>query len=1156
MNIPGYSILRELGVGGMATVYLARQERLQREVALKVLELGNGGDQSFTARFIRESRIVARLQHPGIVTIYDFDSQGSYHYFSMEYLPGGTLEDRIEAGLSIEQGLSILAEITDALAYAHGQGIVHRDIKPQNILFRRDGTPVLSDFGIARMGEDHAATKLTRVDAMIGSPRYMSPEQIMGQPLDARSDLYSLGILCYELITGSLPFSAPDVMTLAMKHCTEPLPALPAHLERFQPFLERITAKRPEQRFASAAQVGAALRELLEVAADADATVTDRTRLATRTPQDQPRASPRPIPPTIDAGSARSPPGGAVAPAAAEGTGSAPPQPNARRPRALLGWIAAALVLAVTVAGTAYYLSRQPTPGHAILADLPAAAPDRPGTAANFETLAAEDFAQGRLSRSLELIDLGLEATPDDTRLLALRARIETRRDVEQMYEAATTRAARGDVQGALTLVEEGLQDLPGERRLLRLRDELRADIEGEQRRRALVLADEARGLTADGEHEAALERLDAALRLAPDEADLTTLRARIEATRARERRVGATLEQARRRRADGDLAGALTLVQEGLATDPEDARLSELETELSTEIAAAKAAQREQRIAERLDEARRYRADGDLSGALAAVQQGLRTDPDDTRLTKLQAALSEQIAAEKTADEAARTAAERERKVADALRRGRDLLAQQRFEQGIAVVDGGLDAHPGHPELLSLREQLRVALERQRELGDLLERASALRERQALDEALALIERAAALAPDAAEVVRLREQLAEDRARARAYAERVADCEARLPEVAAPTADEVQHAQRCWLELRQEAPDDAAATAALNTIEERLPDWIALQLERDSPAEARRLAEQLALLNPQAPGLVELRQAIDATELRLSLLPDMIPLEGGCFRMGSPPSEPHREPDERAHRVCVEDFEIGRHEVTVAEFRRFVDATDYRTDAERDAGGLAGCWSLHGSDHTEAGWQHLDAASWRDPLPGMPAAGTEPVSCVSWYDAIAFIDWLNSATGQELRLPTEAEWEYAARAGTQTARYWGDTDGAEACRHANVADAGSDWKDGFACDDGEEWVADVGAFAKNPWGLQDILGNLWEWTCSRYDEDYGGAETRCAKATDDSPRVLRGGSWYSGPQPIRAAGRNRAFPEARYSFLGLRLARDRPATSAARGAD
>ena len=190
----------------MATVYLANQERLHRQVALKVMRPVAGAVDDFTGRFIKEGQIIARLQHRQIVTIYDFNSYEDLRYFSMEYLPNGTLAERIQEGDDIQQTLATIRGIAEALSYAHERGVIHRDLKPQNILIREDGTPVLTDFGIARVvnaGSD--TTRLTRFGMAIGSPRYMSPEQITGQGVDARADLYSLGIVFYEMLTRELP---------------------------------------------------------------------------------------------------------------------------------------------------------------------------------------------------------------------------------------------------------------------------------------------------------------------------------------------------------------------------------------------------------------------------------------------------------------------------------------------------------------------------------------------------------------------------------------------------------------------------------------------------------------------------------------------------------------------------------------------------------------------------------------------------------------------------------------------------------------------------------------------------------------------------------------------------------------------------------------
>lgn len=269
---------------------------------------------------------------------------------------------------------------------------------------------------------------------------------------------------------------------------------------------------------------------------------------------------------------------------------------------------------------------------------------------------------------------------------------------------------------------------------------------------------------------------------------------------------------------------------------------------------------------------------------------------------------------------------------------------------------------------------------------------------------------------------------------------------------------------------------------------------------------------------------------------------PDMVSIPAGCFEMGSPAGEDDREDDERLHRVCVEGFQLGKHEVTVGEFRRFVTATGYRTDAERDTGGKDGCFAYDENDKKNP-WAFRGWADWRTPNRQQGNRDDHPVSCVSWNDAVAYIDWLNRAAGGGWRLPTEAEWEYAARAGTRTVRFWGDADG-DACRYANVGDARV-LRDGFACDDGFKWVAPVGRFQPNAWGLKDMLGNVWEWTCSGYDAAYGGAETRCLSKNDVTrPREARGGSWVSDPSYARAANRFRDLPEIRSYWSGFRLAR------------
>ncbi|QXI28435.1 serine/threonine-protein kinase [Pseudomonas vanderleydeniana] len=258
--IPGFDIDGEIGEGAMATVYLATQRSLERKVALKVMAAALAADPTFCERFLREGRTLARLSHPHTVTIHDIGNVGELYYMAMEYLPNGTLKERIAAGLSPEQGVQYIRQIASALGYAHAQGLVHRDVKPANILFRADGTAVLSDFGIAKSLDDR--TQFTQAGFAVGTPSYMSPEQARGQEIDGRADLYALGVVLYEILVGKLPYTGTDALSTALAHLTEPLPELPIQHGRYQHILQRLLAKDPAERFADAAALQAALDNL------------------------------------------------------------------------------------------------------------------------------------------------------------------------------------------------------------------------------------------------------------------------------------------------------------------------------------------------------------------------------------------------------------------------------------------------------------------------------------------------------------------------------------------------------------------------------------------------------------------------------------------------------------------------------------------------------------------------------------------------------------------------------------------------------------------------------------------------------------------------------------------------------------------------------
>ena len=262
-ELPDYTIVRELGSGATATVYLAVQDRLNRRVALKVMSRALSADRAFGERFLREGRIVAKLAHPNIVPVYDVGEHDGMLYMAMEYLAGGSLGQRGQQTLG--DALESLRQIGIALEYAHSRGFVHRDVKPDNILFRDDGGAMLADFGVARATE--SLTRMTVTGAIVGTPAYMSPEQVSGVSLDGRADLYSIGIVLYELLAGHRPFAGDSVMSVGLQHITAPVPKLPRACARFQPVIDRLLSKKPDERYASAAEFVAVIDQNLSAPA-------------------------------------------------------------------------------------------------------------------------------------------------------------------------------------------------------------------------------------------------------------------------------------------------------------------------------------------------------------------------------------------------------------------------------------------------------------------------------------------------------------------------------------------------------------------------------------------------------------------------------------------------------------------------------------------------------------------------------------------------------------------------------------------------------------------------------------------------------------------------------------------------------------------------
>ncbi|MGH8688295.1 MAG: protein kinase domain-containing protein [Burkholderiales bacterium] len=252
-RIPGYRSLRKIGEGGMAQVYLAERERDGLQLVLKILDPRLRADETFFRRFVQEYKLIAELQNEYVALIFDQGFAGAYPYIAMEYLSGGTLAARIHEGMTSITALRIMSQIARALDAIHDRGVIHRDLKPPNILFRDNGRPVLVDFGLAK--DLKVPTTLTRHGEVIATPRYMSPEQCLGKPADRRSDLYSLGVIFYEMLSGRRLYEAEGPAGLVYQHVHGPIPRLPGRLAGYQGILDHLLAKAPEERFQSAREL-------------------------------------------------------------------------------------------------------------------------------------------------------------------------------------------------------------------------------------------------------------------------------------------------------------------------------------------------------------------------------------------------------------------------------------------------------------------------------------------------------------------------------------------------------------------------------------------------------------------------------------------------------------------------------------------------------------------------------------------------------------------------------------------------------------------------------------------------------------------------------------------------------------------------------------
>jgi serine/threonine protein kinase len=266
IHVPGYTIVKEISTSNFSCVYLARSDRLRRNVVLKAMKRGTSPREMDDAeRFQREYEIISSIAHRAIAEIYDFGALPDHQYLAMEYIPCGDLRDRLRNPLSIDESLYYLRGIAEALRVIHVFGILHRDLKPANVMLREDNSPVLIDFGLARRAADDAGT--TGAGQVLGSPYYISPEQSQGHRVDTRTDLYSLGVMFYEMLTGQRPYTGRSAMAIMAQHAGAPVPTLPPNVALQQALLDRLMAKRLNDRYASADELLADLGPVIAAVA-------------------------------------------------------------------------------------------------------------------------------------------------------------------------------------------------------------------------------------------------------------------------------------------------------------------------------------------------------------------------------------------------------------------------------------------------------------------------------------------------------------------------------------------------------------------------------------------------------------------------------------------------------------------------------------------------------------------------------------------------------------------------------------------------------------------------------------------------------------------------------------------------------------------------
>ncbi|MFH1730879.1 MAG: SUMF1/EgtB/PvdO family nonheme iron enzyme [Planctomycetota bacterium] len=1040
-RIGGYEVVAKLGQGGMGAVFKATQLSIGRTVALKVLPPRLAKNNEFAARFFREARSAAKLDHPNIVQAIDAGEADGYHYFAMEFIEGESVEHMLKTrgALPEKQVLGIVRDIGRALAYAHEAGIIHRDIKPGNILVTPDGTAKLADLGLARETTSQA-TDLTQAGFAIGTPDYISPEQIRGETdLDGRSDIYSLGATLYHMLAGEPPFAGGSGNEVMAKHLADPIP----NAHKVNPQVSMAAArivwkampKTREKRYATAA----------DMVQDIESALAGHETSA---------------PMQIQGPSHRS-----VRAARRKRSGNKPLL-------FVVGGIAiAALVITLVIA-----MWPPPGPGPVPPIDPnPHAKPDN----GNGKPAASDDAKL--LSALREWAKLNPDDLPEAIRKYKVAVRRMTDAEViakanadlaalrkelaraageafAEVVSSADKLARAGDYDGAIAacgkLPEQFRGILAGraDAKVAQLKEAVEAEV--------YAVLEAARAHSEAKEPEMGLARLNDAkdIKYEPLEAGIRRMRERLEkerdsvaasqdeqavvAARARIRKLLDKIEAAAVRGAlteAGRLSDAaledktLDVVKKELDTVAEIGRiLAEIDKREKMSVIEALRKRTGKRITLRTTKGDRAGKVKRVSADTVVLDKGFVIDgqvherPDqEVPISEL----TEETLAKLKTPWTARTPAGH---IATAL-----LASARNDAKKMAAALKGAQGHPFHARYTARLEAVRAA---QRE-----------NDAEAAWRALEPYAAKSLLHPS--EITTLSKLL---------------------------SSFEKDHGETRFAASQREAI--SRLRSLLVPVYTKWPF---------SPAEAKQRQRETAA----ALGLPVTKEI----DLGGGVTLEMILIPAGEFVMSSPPGEAgrnsSREGSQHTVRITL-PFYMGRYEVTQEQWRRLMTANPSRFKGAKN-----------------------------------------PVERISWHDCQEFISRLNELHKSGFRLPTEAEWEYACRAGTPTPFHFGETILTDQANYIGTIVYGAG-KKGL---DRKKTIP-VGSFSPNAFGLCDMHGNVYDW-CSDWHGPYDAKpQTDPRGPAAGSHRILRGGSWFSNPAYLRSAFRWNTTPTAKLDYCGLRV--------------